>query len=73
MRNSSGRMNAGELHEIADGDLVDASGAWIGDVVEPLDLRRNVCEALKLGGGEAPLGWSDWGRRLWVGHGLSGL
>jgi hypothetical protein len=56
--------DAGEPHEVADGDLVDPFGPRVADVVEPLDLRRDLGEPLKLGGGKAPLGRGDGGRQL---------
>jgi hypothetical protein len=63
-----GANDAGEPHEVADGDLLNASGAKVGEVVEPLDLQRDVGEALELGRSQAPVGRGDWGRELVV-HG----
>ena len=61
-----GPDDAGEPHEIADGVFVDASGAAVRNVVEPLDLRRDLGELVKLGGGQQPFGWDDRGRELVV-------
>ena len=67
--------DAGEPHEIADGDLVDALGAF-GEVFEPLDLGRKFREALKFGGSEPPVG-AVTGVGNWVsvlsGSGSSGM
>ncbi len=43
--------NPREPHEIFDRVLVGAPGAAIADVGEPLDLRRDLREAVKLGRG----------------------
>ena len=61
--------DAGEPHEVADRVLVGAPGAAVGDVGKPFDLGRDLGQALKLGGGQQPLGRDDWGRQLGVGVG----
>jgi hypothetical protein len=58
--------NAGEPHEITDRVLIGAPGAAISDIGEPFDLRRHICQALKLGGGQKPLGRGDLGWKLGV-------
>jgi hypothetical protein len=50
-----GPDDAGEAHEIADGVFVDASGAAVGKIGKPLELGRDLGEALKLGGREPPV------------------
>jgi hypothetical protein len=66
-----GPDDAGEAHEIRDGVPVDSFRAGVIQIAKPLELRRHIREALKLGGGQAPLGRSDWGRKLGVVHGRS--
>jgi hypothetical protein len=56
--------NAGELHEVTERVFIRPAGAAVADIGEPLDLRRDLGEAVKLGGGQQPLGRGDWGRQL---------
>src|SRR5262245_28691678 len=44
--------DAGELHEILDCSLVSPAGAGVGDIGEPLKLRRDVREPLEFRGGQ---------------------
>src|SRR5215469_4331946 len=44
--------DAGELHEILDCTLVSPAGAGVGDIGEPLEFRRDVCEPLEFRGGQ---------------------
>jgi hypothetical protein len=41
-------------HEVLDGGLVGAPGAWITEIGEPLDLERHVDELVKLDCGQNP-------------------
>ena len=63
-----GPGDAGEAHEIPDSVPVGALRAGIFEIAKPLDLRRDVREALKLGGGQQPLGRGDRGRQCRVSH-----
>ena len=44
-------LDACKPHEVLDGVFVGALGAGIADILEPLGLRRNIAQALELGGG----------------------
>src|ERR1700681_1752966 len=55
MRNSSGRTMPVKRMKSPTA-ILDAFGAWVADVCEPLDLRGDLGEPLKLGGGQQPLG-----------------
>jgi hypothetical protein len=61
--------DAGETDKIADRVFVDAARVGVAEIGEPLDLGRHVGEAMKLGGGEQPVGRGDRGRKLVNGHG----
>jgi hypothetical protein len=69
-----GPGDAGEAHKIPDRFFVGALGAGIGEIGEPLEFGRHLGQAVKLGGGQQPSGWSDRGRQIGVGqrvgHGL---
>jgi hypothetical protein len=68
--------DAGESHKILNRVLVCAGyscgwcapGAAVGNICEPLDLRRHVGQALKLGGGQQSLGRGNLGWELGVGQ-----
>lgn len=45
-------MQAGEGGEVLQVELIGATGFRVGDVGQPLDLRRNVGELLELPDGE---------------------
>src|SRR5438132_14076781 len=63
--------DAGEPHKILDRVFVGAPGAAIGDVGEPLELRRHLCQALKLGGGQKPVAGRNLGWKMSVVHGTA--
>ena len=60
--------NAGEAHEISDRVFVSAPGAAVSDIGEPLALRRDISQSMKLGSGQQPSGGDDFCREL-VAHG----
>ena len=45
-------IDAGEAHEVVDGVFIGALGAGVAEIGEPFDLRRDIREALILGGGQ---------------------
>ena len=63
VRNSSGRRDAGEAHEILHRVFVGAAGVRVAEIGEPLDLGRHVGQPVELGGGQQPVGGRDLGRK----------
>jgi hypothetical protein len=52
-------LDAGEAHEVLHGGLVGAAGLLVGQVGEPLDLRRHVGQPVEFARGERSAGGQD--------------
>ena len=70
VRNSSGRAMPVKRMKSRDRVLIGPARVRVGEIGEPLDLGRHVGQPLELGGGQQPVGGSDFGWELVGGVGV---